>query len=87
MNGDARQDSTGIGFNTREIAIGEIKPGSVARFDCNRWFGRVRHQTRDAAGAGHGVPLITHAAGVKEEGSRARWSETAIRCREGTPEE
>ncbi len=54
-------------FEARKLAILYSGLCRIARMQRQAWFAHMAHQMGNAAGARHGVPLISHAAGVERE--------------------
>ena len=57
---------------SHQIGATDAQGAGVRRMDFDKGLGQVRRKAGGFAGAGHGVPMVAHAAGIENEPARRR---------------
>src|ERR1700728_872545 len=54
-------------FDFYETTVLELKSHGIRRMNVKHGLALMRHEPRQAPGAGHRMPLIAHASGIKDQ--------------------
>jgi len=73
---DTRNYRAPAGLHTCELIRANTSKQRIMRMQVHKGLGQVLRETRSAAGARHGVPLIADAAGIEHEWKFVRRSAT-----------